>query len=181
MHNYISRLDTVGGSYHVYHLNTIIFSNCELPKLVVPGLLHELKVRSHCSEMFKNIVTVPSLYELPSYIIADKLIEEIRSIVARCLLFVHTWVNEHPELNNAMLDSEYETYGDFFFETLEFIINNERNSQIRNIAVDLKQCVIKISPYLGLYDGNLGHLVHRTQDILSTAAIMTGLYCVFGS
>ena len=172
-HNYISRLDSIRGTFHIYHSNTIIFDNRQLSELIIPGLLHELKVKSKYPEMFENVITAPSLYQLPSYIIADKLTDELRSTLARTLLFVHTWTFENSNLhNNTLIASPYDTYEDFFNETLKFIINNEHNSRIRNIAIDLKQSIRQISPYLGVYHGNLEHIIHDTNDIIPVLSIM---------
>jgi hypothetical protein len=176
-HNYISRLDIACGTLHTYHSNTIIFNNEYLSDLLVPGLLHQLIIRSNYPEMFKNIVSAPSRYDLPSYIISDKLTEELRSVLARSLVFIHTWFKDHPQSNSDPLDSSYESYSDFFTEILSFIINNEHDPQIRDIAVDLKQSIRKISQYLGSYHGNLNHIVHPTSNIMSTIMI-TFLYSI---
>ena len=180
-HNYISRLDIVGGTIHTYRSNTIIFDNRELSQLIVPGLLHELKVQSKYPEMFINIMTSPSLYELPSYIIADKLTHELRSLLATSLLFIHVWASENHYVDDNLrniIDFSYLSYEDFFNDILKFIINTESRSEIRNIAIDLKRSLRKIFPYLGVFHGNLKHIVHKTSDIISAVSTIICLSCV---
>lgn len=175
-YNYIAHLDTTGYTIHTYHSNTIIFSNKYLSDLLVPGLLHQLKIRSKYPEMFDAIVSAPSLYELPSYIISDTLTEELRFILAKSLVFIHTWFGENPQFTTNILDSPYKNYSDFFTEILSFIITSECDPHIRDIAIDIKKSIVKISHYLGSYHGNLNSIIHPTRDIM--AVIIIG--CLYG-
>ncbi|CAH6419029.1 Hypothetical protein HVR_LOCUS217 [uncultured virus] len=142
--------------------------------MIFPGLFHELKTQSKYPEMFYDIKSSPSRYELPSYINADKLIEEIRSSVASALVFIHTWIleNSHLDACKNLLEKQYLDYASFFEEILSFIISVEVNSNVRDLAYDLRSSIKKISQHLGSYHGSMKEIVFRTYDILTIISVI---------
>jgi hypothetical protein len=175
MNNYISRFHTNYGVYHIYHSNMILFGGRELSELIFPGLFHELKTHCKYSEMFDEAISSPSCYKLPDYISPDKLIEELRSTLANTLVFIHTWCNENstPTIT-SLLNSKYEIYEQFFDAILSFILVNELQQPIKDLAYDLKNSVKKIYSYLGPYHTNLKQCVYNTHQIIM--ALITVIY-----
>lgn len=173
--NYISRFITSSAVYHLYHDNIILFNGEDLFDVVFPGLFHELRIKSKYPQMFDNIASAPSRYKLPSYIDADKLIEEIITSVANSLIFIHTWIRENTllkELTDKLLQSQYPTYEVFFEQLLSFIIGIESDNNIKDLACDFRTSIRKISQYLGPYHGHKGMNVYKTHDIVMAAVLL---------
>ena len=171
--NYISSFKTSTGAYHLYHDNIVLFGSHELSSVIFPGLLHELRSKCKYPEMFSDVVSTPSRYELPSYLDADKLTEEIRSTVASALVFIHTWIGEYSSQDSAMsdvckglLEENHPSYGCFFERMLSFIISIEINGDVKDLAHNLKISVKKISQYLGPYHGAMNETIFKTYHIL---------------
>ena len=162
--NYISCFNTAINISCIYHTNTILFGGKELSELISPGPFHELKTKTKYPCMFTNTVSAPSVYELPPYIIPDKLIEILRKDLSSALLFIHTWITENRA--EYILDAQYNTYCEFFDTTLSSIISMEKDYDIRSIACDLKMSIANIKQYLGPYRGNLREHVFTTSDVL---------------
>jgi hypothetical protein len=155
----------------MYHSHIILFSAQQLSEILFPGLFHELRTQTKWPKMFENTISTPSLYTLPSYISADKLIHELRTTLASSLVFIHSWFQEHS-FYLSVLDHKYSTYEDFFNITLSLIIGMEDEDHIREIACDLKQSVKRVNSYLGTYHGNLGHVVHSNQDVINALIVI---------
>lgn len=169
INNYISRHHTIYGVYHTYHSNIVLFGAHELSELIFPGLFHELKTHCKYPEMFTGTVSAPSCYQLPDYISPTKLIQQLRTDLADALLFIHTWCQEHHnETVKQLLETNYDTYDQFFGTILMFIINSESTESIRDIAVDIKSSLRKLAFYLGPYHGNLQHCVANTQHVFQS-------------
>jgi len=171
--NYISHFTTNYGVYHTYHSNIIIFTGNELSKLIFPGLLYELKTHTKWPEIFDGVISSPSQYKLPSYLFVDKLIEELRNTLAEALIFIHTWINEHPsDESNGLINAVYDTYEDFFIKLLSFIIMKEPTQIITEIAIDLKYSIKRLKEYLGPYHGNLKYSIYKIQDVTSAVILL---------
>lgn len=171
--NYISRCHTSYGVYHTYHSNVILFGSKELFQLIFPGLFHELKIHCKYPEMFNGTISAPSRYELPNYISPTKLVEQLRTDLADGMLFIHTWVEEHSnETTKQLLETNYDTYERFFETMLTFIIRTELDESVREIAIDIKTSIRKISSYLGPYHGNLRHSVINTKQFIEAIIVL---------
>lgn len=171
--NYISRCHTSYSVYHIYHSNVILFGSHELSELIFPGLFHELKHNSKYPEMFDGAISAPSLYQLPRYISPTKLTEQLRTDLADGLLFIHTWCEEHfNQTIKDLLEVKYDTYEEFFNTMLMFIISLEPDDSIRDLAIDIKTSIKKISIYLGPYHGNLRNSVFNKQNLVQTIILL---------
>jgi hypothetical protein len=123
--------------------------------------------------MFNGVISTPSRYQLPSFISADKLIEELRGTLAKTLIFIHTWADENQSNEfKDILNAKYDTYIDFFTHVLSFIMLKETNLQITEIAHDLQHSLKPLYQYLGSYHGNLRYTVYNIQDFISVLLII---------
>lgn len=182
--NYITRIQTSSAVYHVYHGNIILFGATQLGTIIIPGVFHELKIHSKYPEMFEGVESAPSNYRLPVHIVADKLTEDLRCVLANALVFIHTWNVENPEHSlDTLLEQEYKTYQGFFEATLEHILKFETEDSIKELATELKYALRKIQRYLGPYNGSLYKSIFKTQDILAgilawfcAHAVVSGVY-----
>lgn len=173
INNYIFRCNTSYGVYHIYHSNIILFGSNELVQLIFPGLYHELKIHCKYPEMFNGTKSAPSCYQLPNYIYPTKLVEQLRTDLADGLLFIHTWCEEHSnETTKELLETKYDTYEHFFETILMFIIRTELDESVREIAIDIKTSIRKISSYLGPYHGNLLHSVINTKQFIEAIIVL---------
>jgi len=174
-HNYISRFDTITGSCHIYHDNIILFSSHELSQMIFSGLLHELRTHTKHPQMFSNICSAPSKYKLPTHIDADKLIDEIRTNLASCLIFIHTWISERLILNEGdlsmkcehLLNCRFDTYESFFDSAFSLIIGAEKEVNIKDVACSLRSSVGRIYRYLGIFNGNMAESVYKTENVIT--------------
>lgn len=164
--NYISSFTTNTDTYHIYHNNIISFGSHELYELIFPGIFHELKTGTKYPEMFVGTISAPSRYELPDYIIPDKLTDSLRTTLAKALIFIHTWIEENPSTQvNELLVDKYATYSQFFDTMFHFISYTESDADIKDICADLKQSIRKINHYLGPYHGTLKYCVGKKQQV----------------
>lgn len=164
--NYISSFDTIDTTYAIYHNNIIIFGPQQLSDIVFPGLLHELKAYSQYQQAFHKVVTSPSRYNLPSYINPDKLTQSLRLILSKSLIFIHTWSRETSS-DLSFLDSDYNTYEEFFETVLTHIITIDSEITIRKEAIDLRNTLRKYYLYMGSYHGNLKSSINTVKEIMT--------------
>lgn len=163
MSNYISTINTETHIIHSYHRNIIIFQNIKFTDFIFPGLFHELKIKSKHPDIFKDIKSAPSRYLLPQNINADNLIKKIKSSISTSLLFIHTWIEENNQQD--LLNNEYSDYNSFFEQILLFIINNESNQTIKDLAIDIKASISKYYKYLGSYHGSMKEIIFKRHDL----------------
>ena len=168
LNNYISRFQTRDAIYSVYHGNMILFGGIQLAKILTPGLFQELKRQCKYPSMFQDANPPRINYELSEHIIADKLIEELRVTLANALVFIHTWISEHPlDITESLRKKTYDTYPNFFETMFNEILLNETEDEIIDLTNDLKQAVRKIRMYLGPYNGPLNDSIYKTTEILA--------------
>jgi hypothetical protein len=166
--NYISCFDTSSGVYSFYRDNIAIFEPNELSEIIFPGLFHELKTHTKISSMFENTFSAPSLYEIPSYIHPDKLTQNLRILLSKTLVFIHTWFEyqTNTESSSSILDDKYNTYVDFFDNVMKYIISNENDAETKDNARELYSDLRKYYQYFGPYHGNFRGIIHKTREIL---------------
>jgi len=162
---YISRYETSSYACYTYHSNIFYVDIDILSQILFPGLLHELHINSSNKNIYQNIQTSPSKYKLPSYINADRLIENLRTIIGSTLIFVVTWLTENSPVLLNLVYNDYET---FFISILSYIITNEKNQSVINLAFSLKQDIINISCYLGSYHSYFPNNIIKTQTVIQT-------------
>jgi hypothetical protein len=161
--SYISRFETETYSFYTYKNETLYLDANLMSKILFPGLLHELKSYSSNHEFFRELQTAPSKYILPSYIDPTKLTEQLRSIIGSTLIFVFVWSKENTPNS---INSQYKDYFTFFISILTNIINKESNESVKNLAINLKQEIKKISPYIGTYNGYFPNNFFKTNTLL---------------
>ena len=158
----------------------ISFGPNELFNLIFPGLFHELKTLSKYPEMFTGTISAPSRYQLPNYICPDKLTEQLRITLADAFVFIHTWCEEHPNtVTQTFLDRPYTHYNEFFPTMFKVIRSQESDPSIRDIAINLEKSVKRISPYLGVYHGNLKYSVLKTKEVINAMIFILCLTSIF--
>lgn len=162
--NYISKCQTFNNVYCSYHLNNISLSTQDLLQIIDPEIIYDFKEKCKTLPLFKDIETISNNNVLPPNINCDNLLENIRTTLASCLIFIHTWSNEN---NCNLINNNYETYEEFLYNLLEHIISEEKDDNIRETALSLKDSSIDIFPYLYKYQGNMKHRVFNYQDLLS--------------
>ena len=182
--NYISRINLNGYSNHIYHDNIILFGPDELSKLILPGLLNELKDRTKHPEFLPNNIPTHYRYNLPSYINVDAFIRQIRTTLADILVFINTWIQENKDKDHdhdvscgILLHHNFETYEEFFDTAFAVITSMEKDPNINELTCELRSEYRKISQYLGSYHGNLKEYVYDKQMVTFVVYII--LYIKF--
>lgn len=155
----------------------------ELSLLVNPQLIPVLRERSKYQGIFPPDIETTSLYDLPSYIDPDILIQTLRQTLSDAFVFIHTWIekfhkNPHADsdISDNLLTGEYKSYQEFFDEMLSIIDIVEEDAIIRNTAYDLGKSLRHIYPYLGNYNGDLKNSLYKVSDIFNAILLTCIIY-----
>jgi len=166
--NYITRIQDSSATYHIYHNKMIFFGGLQLSKVIVPGLCYQLKQRIKYLTILNDIQCTVSDYDLESNLSADKLTEDICSVLSSSLLLIHTWFVEHS--TSLPFHSSYLS---FFLSSFDHILLSESNPIILDLTSSLKLDIKRIGEYLGTYNGVF------EENIFDTQLIIAGILSMF--
>lgn len=164
--NYISKLDTATGTYHIFRGNIILLGTDELSGILIPGLLSTIKSQTNYPCMFATTNYTDPPYQLNSAINVDMLYQQLRSTIANTLIFIHTWHRENIHVGVLSNNRSYASYADFFETVLTTIIKHENAPSIRTLAFTLWNDVKSIKKYLGLFQTDMSDSVMRFKDVV---------------
>jgi hypothetical protein len=169
MDNYITQNITQDAVYVQYRDNGLFFGSTLLVLIVDKNYFYTLKRRTNNDVVFGDEECDGELLDITSD--PFELIDEIRITLAKCLIFIHTWIDEHRDAN-SLLERDHDTYGEFFVQVLTTIIDKETIPEVNRLANRLKTSIVKISPFLGSYKSNLRQWVHKWRYM---AELLVGL------
>lgn len=166
MHNnfsshYITRIHTVNRVYNSYQGQTIDFGPEDLESCLRPGLFHQLKLHGQHPEMYGDVESVATDYELPDRSHATVLTENLRDSLASGLLFTSVWLRAHPEHQPFSGGN----LAEWFNHTFSHIISVETEPLVKRLAENLDKELKELYPYLG-------NCVDVSQKILPTRTLL---------
>lgn len=168
--NYISQFVSDNTVCSIYHSKIFFLGAPELTNLVSANYSQCLRSRIKYQGMIED-THADSSFSVPFYVDSNRLIESIRSICGKALIFINVWMSE---TEYPLLNVECETYKDFFSKSLSYILSIETNEEIISTVVDLKKSLEEIYEYLGYYQGDFSGNICSAQE-----AVTSILFLVF--
>jgi hypothetical protein len=172
--NYISRLSTSTGVCHIYRDNIIGISNDEFEIILNPQFYY-----NHITEASKLVSEETNPFARKPHQSIDKRLvdffEHDRKIITDAIIFIHTWYDLYGPKFEHLISANYDTYSAFFEETLRFIINQEHDPEIIDMARDLLESIQELNPSLNPYAGNFKDHIFKTETFIHVMALLSRL------
>jgi hypothetical protein len=170
MSNYISQIITENTVCSIYRTKVFFLASTELNTFLSLNYSEYLRCKIRYPNMI-DATSSESSFILPNYVDANRLIESIRSICGKATILINVWMKE---MNCSLLDGTFETYKDFFSQSLTHMLSVEKDLDVIDLIFDLKKSLEEIYPYLGYYDTNFSTSICTTEE-----AIAAGLFLIF--
>jgi hypothetical protein len=143
----ILRFTTEDGACHMYQDHLVSMSNSEIKQILIP---HHF-----------------SSYPCLSLQDVSDIFEHDRKILLDALLLIHIWFHLRSEDCQYILSTSYETYWEFFFETLTFIQYQETDPDTISLAQEILSVLEDRRSYLGPYHGWYQDAFSSTRECLA--------------
>jgi len=158
MSEYVSYFTTETGICAIYHNKIIIIPSENFATLITPTYMFELAKHTTFPQLLNKGES-----SLPKDIRYDVLIENHRRILAGCLVFIHTWIEENNK--EYLLEENYSNSFSFIHTILSFIKDSEGDYKIISTCKTLLENVLSMEYLSGCYKGSLKENVHNITDM----------------